>query len=245
MGVNTFLGALWRCPHYSLFTGFPQDIMHVWFEGIVRNLLGAIAYFMDRHWDFPIADAVEAMRHHASKQHDFPHVNTSRRSKLREGAEGGCPQTDCEFPGTCIQVAHLIMHAPKIWGPHLSNAAKKSLPWQVLLLQSHISKLLWQRSFTFEDIASLDKYIWLHDKAWLGSPDLFPMWKPKNHYLSHVPLDILRWGPPRGYWCIPFEHENQFSKSDASHSNFANICQSVAEGKALRVALEAYERTGL
>ena len=39
MGVNTFLGALWSLPHYSLITGCPMDIMHIVFEGVGRQLL--------------------------------------------------------------------------------------------------------------------------------------------------------------------------------------------------------------
>jgi hypothetical protein len=60
-------------------------------------------------------------------------------------------------------------------------------------------------------------------------------------FLSMEKRRLLHWGPPRGYWCIPFEHENQYTKRAVSHSNFANVCWSAAEAKALRVAIEAIE----
>ena len=66
------------------------------------------------------------------------------------------------------------------------------------------------------------------------------LWKPKNHYLSHIPLEILHWGPPRLYWCEDFEHENQLTKNGVSHGNYANVLLSAAEHKALSVA-NAYE----
>ena len=112
-------------------------------------------------------------------------------------------------------------------------------PWQVTLRLCKICRLLWQRSFTAQDILDLDESIWLHDTLVLATPMLSHLWKPKNHYLSHLPLDILRWGPPRNYWCIPFEHENQLFKGGASHSNFANVLWSAADEKALKVALHA------
>ena len=59
--------------------------------------------------------------------------------------------------------------------------------------------------------------------------------------MSHLALETLHWGPPRNYWCIPFEHENQLFKGCASHSNFANVLWSAADGKALSVALEAQQ----
>ena len=112
-------------------------------------------------------------------------------------------------------------------------------PWQVTLRLCKICRLLWQRSFTAQDILDLDESIWLHDTLVLATPMLSHLWKPKNHYLSHLPLDILRWGPPRNYWCIPFEHENQLFKGGASNSNFVNVLWSAADEKALKVALHA------
>ena len=94
-----------------------------------------------------------------------------------------------------------------------------------------------QRKFTAADILSLDKTIWLHDSLLLGTPLLSHLWKPKHHYVSHIPLDIIRWGPPRNYWCMAFEHENQGTKAGASHSNYANVLWSAADQKALKVAM--------
>jgi hypothetical protein len=110
----------------------------------------------------------------------------------------------------------------------------------VTLLLCKVCRLLWRRSFTAKDILAVDKAIWQHDELLLGTPSLSHLWKPKNHYLSHLPLEIIRWGPPRNYWCIPFEHENQLIKGGASHSNFENVVWSAADIKALKVAL-AYE----
>ena len=84
-----------------------------------------------------------------------------------------------------------------IMGPLVPESNKTSLVWQAVLLMGRISHYVWQQSFTMSDLVELDKTIWLHDVVMLSSPELQHLWKPKSHYLSHLPLDILHWGPPR------------------------------------------------
>lgn len=138
---------------------------------------------------------------------------------------------------------YLAEDAPQIWGHLVSEMNKKKLEWKILLYLSDIVRIANQESFSHGDIAELDKCIWLHDQIWLGSPELQHCWKPKNHYLSHLPLEILRWGPCRAYWCEPFEHENQYSKGAVTHGNYANVLLSCAEGKALLVSVQTIERS--
>ena len=150
----------------------------------------------------------------------------------------------------CLQVRFLAQDAPLIWGKLLSSDAhkgkllQKKVEWKILLLLSKIVTIANQLEFSHLDIAELDKCIWLHDTIWLGCPELQHTWKPKNHYLSHLPFEILRWGPLRGYWCEPFEHENQYTKGSVTHGNYANVLLSSAEGKALLVALQAMGGAG-
>ena len=134
------------------------------------------------------------------------------------------------------QDAHLIL------SDLVSNENKATLEWKILLYLSNIVRIANQKSFSHSDIAELDRNIWFHDLICLGSPELQHTWKPKNHYLSHLPLEILLWGPLRAFWCEPFEHENQFTKGFASHSNYANVLFSVAEGKSLLSAILTFER---
>lgn len=151
-----------------------------------------------------------------------------------------CDMLPCDSMCLVPQIRFLAEDAPHIWGSLVAaKQQKKTLEWKILELLSRIVHLCHRRSFSHDDIAELDRCIWLHDLIWLGSPELQHTWKPKNHYLSHLPLEILRWGPLRGFWCEPFEHENQFTKRSASHGNYANVLLSCAEGKALLVALEA------
>ena len=44
--------------------------------------------------------------------------------------------------------------------------------------------------------------------------------KPKHHFLDHLVVDIYRYGPARGYWCMAFEAFNAIVKRAANKSNF-------------------------
>ena len=131
--------------------------------------------------------------------------------------------------------------AVQIWDKLVSKEQKKTLEWKILGYLSTIVRIATQKSFSHRDVAELDKCIFLHDSIWLGSAEFQHTWKPKNHYLSHLPLEILRWGPLIGFWCEPFEHENQYTKGAVTHSNYANSLLSSADGKALLVAIQTME----
>ena len=46
--------------------------------------------------------------------------------------------------------------------------------------------------------------------------------RPKHHFLSHLPLDVWRYGPPRGYWSFGFEHFNKVLKDGARRCHWKN-----------------------
>jgi hypothetical protein len=244
-GLNTICGAVWRFPHLSVLTGCPMDLMHILFEGVARQGLGALSYWLirtcgvDPH-NIPKALAATAKNFGESRSY-FPYINTTRVEHLREGMEGGKASADCSFPGNAVQLAHTVLHIVAIFKPFVPPDKRDDVTWQYALLLCKLGRLLWLRRFRATDILELDKTIWLHDTLLLGSPDLQHLWKPKNHYLSHFPLEILLWGPPRNYWCMTFEHENQLVKGAFEHCNFASVEMSAADEKALRVALEHLE----
>ena len=213
-GVNTFQTGFVRVPLYNPLKGAPMDAMHVLLiEGITRLVLGIVVLFLDRHWGVPVKRLLANIKKYA-KKHNLgagfsPKVNSTRAKHLRTGVKGNTPRSDTAFPGTAIQLKHLAEHATEILGPLVKKKYKKSPVWMCLAVHVEIVHVLMQRSFTMDDIHMLDRKIWTHDSIWLNAPELRRCWKPKNHFLRHFPLEILRWGPPKSYWCTPFEGENQ------------------------------------
>ena len=173
-GVNTFHGALWEMPHFSMFTGRPMDMMHIWLEGVARQGLGAVCYWLKRECKavlYKLPSLIASVAKRAARGvSDFPHLNSSRVAKLAEGSEGGLPSTDCSFPGTAAQIGHFILHMTDILRPLVPETKRGDQVWQMALKMHQIGKLLWQRSFSHQDILDLDTAIWLHDSIYLGCP---------------------------------------------------------------------------
>eukprot|EP00965_Chrysotila_dentata_P055247 1833477-Pleurochrysis_carterae.AAC.1 len=57
----------------------------------------------------------------------------------------------------------------------------------------------------------------------LSIPQYNELWKPKNHFAQHFPVDLFRYGPPVMYWELKFEMRLQALKNYAKRSNFVNV----------------------
>ena len=82
----------------------------------------------------------------------------------------------------------------------------------------------------------LDKMIHEHQALYADLP--MAHFLPKHHFMRHVPKDILRCGPPRYYWCFPFEAYNRRVKHWAEHSNRKAELLHVAKMLSLQTAVE-------
>ena len=127
MGVNDFAGALAD-------VACPMDIMHIVFEGIARQMLGALSYVGISKWGWCPFDVGKRIAEFAAEsglaRHELPYMNTSRIMHLGQGQERGLPSSDCSFPGTAGQIAKVILHVHDIFGP-LAKEHKKDPVWQV------------------------------------------------------------------------------------------------------------------
>ena len=67
--------------------------------------------------------------------------------------------------------------------------------------------------------------------------------KPKHHYVAHAPLDILKLGPIKGFWCWSFEGFHQVMKQIAATSNFkGNVCKHLVEVWRFQFGLRYFKR---
>ena len=112
-----------------------MDIMHIVFEGIARQQLGALSYTGITKWgwgQFEIGKRIANLcKEIGCSKHDLPYVNSSRATHFSEGQAGGLPSSDCSFPGTAMQIAKLILHAHSCFGPMLTKEQARDPVWQV------------------------------------------------------------------------------------------------------------------
>ena len=63
----------------------------------------------------------------------------------------------------------------------------------------------------------------------------------KNHFATHFPVDILKFGPPL-YWSeMKFEMKNQWFKKRARESNFIALLKTLAYETEMRASLDLFE----
>ena len=119
-----------------------------------------------------------------------------------------------------MQVIHFALHAQLIFAPLIPDDQQDNPVW--VCLQQHLQyvTLLMQTSYTRSDVMRLDKLIFSQQTLFLSIPQYFMsaphsslnaglfslaqgavficlcrLWRPKNHFAQHFPVDIMRYGP--------------------------------------------------
>ena len=84
-----------------------------------------------------------------------------------------------------------------------------------------------QHTLDVSDVEKIDDLVLQYSALFDAVPEYNGLKRPKHHFLSHLPLDVWRYGPPRGYWCFGFEHFNRFLKLGAKRAQWKNEVVSV------------------
>lgn len=195
--------------HFNVLSGYPPDIMHDVFEGVVPVELAHCLHVMMTKKYF-------SLEHLNKSILGFPYKWSDKTNKPHP-----IPQT---FSKTIGGNAHenwaLLRFLPLIIG-HLVPEDEKA--WQVLMDLKDIVELLVAPTHTDESIAYLDCKISEHRKRY---QELFPQVQllPKHHYMEHYPALIRKFGPLVSLWTMRFEAKHSFFKQVIRHSNcFRNV----------------------
>nr|XP_020445017.1 uncharacterized protein LOC109953925 [Monopterus albus] len=200
--------------HFSVQTGYPPDIMHDVFEGIVPvelahclSLLISKKYFSLELLNKSIMSFPYKWSDKTNRPHMIPH-NFSKT-----------------IGGNAHENWALIRFLPFTIG-HL--VPEDEMAWQILMDLKDIVELLVSPTHTEDSIAYLECKISEHRKRY---QELFPTLQllPKHHYLEHYPALIRKFGPLIGHWTMRFEAKHSFFKQVIRHSNcFKNVPLSLA-----------------
>ena len=239
IGVTTFEEhAFTRIPLFDLCRMIPYDFMHVELEGSLKNELAAMLYYFIRHragWGFTLAKLNQRIR-----EYPWPggfRVPSFTEGVLEKGTKGGQCKKGCHVHMTAGDVMVFVRHSIDILLPLVGD---KSDPlWQCWVAHVKYVRLLMQKTLTADDVAALDRLIYEHHKLFLGvceSEYGERLFKPKNHFATHFPIDIMNFGPVRGYWCMRFEALNQLFKNFAKTGSFRDTPKRCAEYWAIQSA---------
>ncbi|XP_034087444.1 uncharacterized protein LOC117556249 isoform X1 [Gymnodraco acuticeps] len=202
--------------HFHVTTGYPPDIVHDLFEGVVpvelarcMSLLISKKYFTFERLNTLIQTFPYKWGDRTNRPHAIPRSFTSRNT----------------IGGNAHENWTLIRLLPFVIG-HILPEDEPA--WQLILDLKDIVELVVAPVHTDETIAYLEAKIYDHRQRYL---ELFPHVKllPKHHFLEHYPQMIRCFGPLIVLWTMRFEAKHSFFKQVARHTNcFKNIPRSLA-----------------
>lgn len=208
-----FTGAL---SHFHVVSGYPPDIAHDLFEGIVPVEIAHCLKLLISKKYISLDDINNSILHFpykwtdkTNKPHTLPQNLSSRKTIGGNAHENWC----------------LLRLLPFLIGPKIPEHEPV---WQVLLDLKQIVELVVSPVHSEESIAYLESKISDHRQRY---QEVFPNNKllPKHHYIEHYPQLIQLFGPLVGLWTIRFEAKHSFFKKIMKHTScFKNVPLSLA-----------------
>lgn len=213
-----------KLSHFSFVRGYPPDILHDLFEGIVPKELAHCLNAFIKNKYFTLSEVNDLI-----KQFPFEFTDNLDRPQSipvnfgRRGTIGGNAHENWA----------LIRSLPLIIGPRIPS---DDPAWQILMTLKDIVELSVAPIHSVESVAYLDQKISEHRHR---LQEVFPLLRltPKHHFLEHYPALIEAFGPLVGLWTMRFEAKHKFFKRVVRFSsNFKNVLLSLSTKHQLMMA---------
>ena len=219
--TNCF-GVKKNCPltgnlkHFHVMTGYPPDILHDLFEGIVPvELARCLSVLISKKY-FTLDILNNLIKQFPYKWADKTDCPSPIPLKF---------STTSTIGGNAHENWVLLRLLPFIIG---SKVPYGEQAWEILMELKDIVELVVAPYFTEETIAFLDCKISDHRQHF---QELFENIKliPKHHFVEHYPHMIRCFGPLVAVWTMRYEAKHSFFKQVARYTNcFKNILLSLA-----------------
>lgn len=206
--------------HLSFFhpvTGFPPDLLHDLFEGVVPvELAHCLKGLISKRY-FTLEDlnrAILRFPYQHSDKVDRPHPIPSNFA--RRGTIGGNGHEN-----------HALLRLlPLLIG---SKVPERDTFWEVLMDLKDVVQLAMSHTFSDETIQYMACKILDHRQLF---QEVFPnvRFRPKHHYIEHYPHLIKCFGPLVHLWTMRFEGKHKvFKKIIHDTHNYKNVLKTLAE----------------
>ena len=185
-------------------------------------------------------------------------MRSLREVDITKCQTGGMPCRDSKLRLSAAETQYFALCSVNLFGPYVDRTKECSF-WDSWVKHIEYLRIMLQPTIKVSDLVNMSALIKEHQTLFAQVRGLPPLtahrsllqsntlqvpeyqekdgdatkdkahWKPKHHFSQHLPLDILRLGPARGYWCYSYEGYNKVIKKITKGSNFKNICKRVAD----------------
>ena len=210
--------------HFNVIFGYPPDLAHDVFEGIIPVELARCLTVLISKKYFTLAELNTAILKFPYKWADRtnkPHVVSQTFSRRKT------------VGGNAHENWSLLRFLPFLVG---SRVPEDEPAWLILMDLKDITELVVAPVHSDDSLAFLESKILEHRQRY---QTLFPDIKliPKHHYLEHYPQIIRLFGPVVGQWTMRFEAKHSFFKQIIRHTScFKNVPLSLASKHQLMIA---------
>lgn len=209
-----------EAPYFDVTKQLPQDIMHIFLEGILCYAMKFLFKHLFNAKCLNLQDLNEAIDH-------FAYGYSEKKAK-----PSPIKQVDLEFQSSSNlgqNASQMFLFAcilPFILDGKVQNDDPQ---WKNFLSLLEIMGICFSHKVTIASVINLKQLVKEHLTSFkIAYPSARIL--PKQHYLVHLPSQIMMFGPLIRSWCMRFEAKHSFFKDMARRiKNFKNLPLSLAE----------------
>lgn len=201
-------------PAFDLIKQTPQDVMHVLFEGVAPMEIKLVLKQLILSGQIELDEINSAII-------NFPYSPLDMRDKPCPISVNTLAANDNKLKQSCGQMLILLKIIPFLF----NDMDNEYVTFILKLIQ--IVQIVLAPVISLQTVLQLRHMIEQHLHQF---KELFPEANviPKQHYMLHLPSQIISLGPLVRSMCMRFEAKHSYFKQWASKLNFKNVCKSLA-----------------
>lgn len=225
--------ALKYIPHVQNIEMTPPDAMHVELKGNADIHLYAFLFQAINVLKWFTLNQLNA----ALARFNFGQRVPPVRKTALKGRKGNKPRGKGSVVWTAGELYAFTVSSLPFFRSILPAQALDSPEWKAWVAHADYFSSMMQWSFTQDSIYQLDSKIRLAQKLARKVKSYRALWKPKNHFVQHIPRAITKFGPCRLFWCMRYEAKHKEFKKAARLGNYMNVPRHLATFWARRTHL--------
>ena len=212
----------------------PPDVMHLFGCGLSRiEGQWCLEILFNPKAKLAVPDAWAKLRASISALRLSGGKRISKLYATRDGKKW----SDMHLDLNATETHQYVMQSVTLVEPLLTEDGRSHPAWKSWLAHRALLAKCLQHAFTQGDVEQVQRLVQEYSDAFDAVPQYRGYERPKHHFLSHLPAALHRFGPFRGFWCMPWEAFLQLIKRMLECSNFRNVAYFICNFWSMMTAL--------